>query len=317
MSEASDDALGTQDLFGGQLPHTWQPEEKYAPQMAFFPLEPIIQLYVTANREWVQKTYRGRRGGLFRASSFVNCPRVVMLERAGIEELRVMDDKTERTFAWGDLIQRFVSEMFRDLGILIDEEVELKDDELQVAAHADLVVGGVVQPVPLGDETDFISHVRTLLVQRFGDTLPTLGVEVKSANSRAMKYIYEGGPKRHNMLQAACQKLLARRTGIPIFDYWQLLYIGKDWGGTHEFDISEDWEKAAERRLVELREVWESGAYPPCTCGKSLDSTDGEWKPDDREKWTINYCGFKDPLEEGCCSDDLEEQYLAARKEQG
>lgn len=302
------------------LPHPWQPEEKYAPQMAGFLLEPIIQLYISANREWVQRTYRGRRGGLFRASSFVNCPRVVMLERAGIEELRVLDEKTERTFAWGDLLQRFVSEIFRDLGILVDEEVELEDKELQVAAHADLVVGGVVQLTPDPNSTtpehyDFLTYVRGLLEQRFGKELPVIGVEVKSANSKAMKYIYEGGPKRHNMLQAACQKLLAKRLGTPIFDYWQLLYIGKDWGGTHEFNISEDWEEAALRRLVDLKEVWESGVFPPCTCGKSLDSSDGEWKPDDREKWTIAYCGFKDPLEEGCCSDDLEEQYLAARKE--
>ena len=167
-------------------------------------------------------------GKTWRASLLGNCLRRQYIELVEKRPTPPPDARTQRIFQVGHLTGQLIERAFRKLGVLIAEEYVLTDDEWNIGAHVDFLVGGpVLQP----DSADPLeSFLFERVTAQYGPVLPTIGVELKSKNSRAFHYGRKNGgvvAGTNQLIQAAAYDLLARKAGLHV-DRWAVLSIAKD-----------------------------------------------------------------------------------------
>jgi hypothetical protein len=263
----------------------------------------MLDWYLARHREaW--NSWEQAENPTWRASSLGNCLRQQTLQRRGVPSARVIDDKTQRAFAWGDEVHKFIRKVFWRLGVVIEEEVDLASPSMQVVGHADLVwtPGGYTRDdeaqvsAEWSEEWNlFLTAIRQLFQDDLAamrgvvDPSEVIGSEFKSAHSMAMKRMLNEGPHEHHKAQVAAYHLMAKEADPPIAlaDRWLLTYIGKDSVGTLTFEMEEAWVEDALDRLTKLNQFWTAGRLPPCTC----------------QGWQVDYC----PYNEGdlCCGRNL------------
>jgi hypothetical protein len=295
--------------------------EEFEPKFVDTSIGTLLDFYIQYFRKhFADKRAQAEPSHLFRASTFGRCPRRALLQRAGVPELREPDKVAWRRFQWGDDIEWFTVRRLEAMGILLDTQVHIEDEEIELSTHIDAVVGGLVLPITAtevtmseeaGENPEWISfrvQVREALRELYPDALPVIGLEIKSAPSHSMRRWYKSGPRPDYMLQVAAQAVLAERHPeafqIPP-DVWQILHVGKDAVGFLEYEVTEDWTNKALSILEKLREAWHGGTMPACSCGlgKNL-------------QWEINLCAYNQnpPGTDGlCCQDWLIETYEERR----
>jgi CRISPR/Cas system-associated exonuclease Cas4 (RecB family) len=270
----------------------------------------LLDWYLAQHREafnhWTQDA-----NPTWRASSLGNCLRQQTLARRGIPGTRSIDAKTQRAFAWGDEVHKFIRKVYWRLGVVIDEETELKSEDLHIVGHSDLIwtPGGFTRP----DEEDtrakwsddwniFLTALRTLYLEEVGNfaTVPldeVIGSEFKSAHSMAMKRMLNDGPHEHHKAQVAAYYLMAKEHPdalISSAERWFLTYVGKDSVGTLSFEMEDAWVEDAQQRLHDLNRFWSGGVLPPCSC----------------QGWQVDYCTYAEGTL--CCGRNLKGQVARA-----
>lgn len=176
-------------------------------------------------------------GKTWRASLLGSCPRRQYLDLVLHREPVVpMSDTTRRNFAVGHMVGWYMSGLFHDAGILISEEHSLSDDDLDIGAHVDFIIGGRI-PDPDHSSNE---AARLALREMFGDDeLPVTGIELKTKKPES---VYWAEKKNEPMadvgqrMQAGIYDVLAERAGLKI-DSWQVLTFNKAF-----FDEA-DWSK--------------------------------------------------------------------------
>lgn len=249
-------------------------------------VQSLIDLAVKTKSEY--DGYRGTAGeARWRASQIGYCPRAQMLRARGAPELGTIEIPILRRFAVGNVFAEWVKQTFEDLGILISVEQPLFDEELNLGAHCDFLIGG--RPDMSHEEDyEYIGNLR-FRASALG-LIPYTGVELKSVHSRSWWYKAKKGgfvAGHHQMLQAAAQSLLWQRLGMePKVERWVVLTISKD-DLTMQEDVClpEHFEEAL-HRVQDLNYHWEHGTYPPCTCFIDMDGD--YWK----------YCRYYEGSEE-------------------
>jgi hypothetical protein len=269
-----------------------------------------LDWYLAAHRAFWNDWEQAPEGRTWRASSLGNCQRQQTLQRRGIAGLRQLDAKTIRTFAWGDEVHHFVRKVFWRLGLVVSEEPTFKDANRDLTGHVDLIwnpAGVEREHDPHWSEEweDFIDWLRpefgNMMARMYdGDDVPNvlLGMELKSAHSRAMQRIMDEGPYEHHRIQAAAYMLMRFTTGEVVEDdgytwqpssvqRWHIAYVGKDSTGMLAFEVEEAWVEQANAVLDSLNRYWAAGTLPPCTC------TD----------WQVRYCDYNEG--DTCCGRNL------------
>jgi hypothetical protein len=221
-----------------------------------FDLGKVLDASILAHRVATDGDWEARgEGAGWRASSLGSCPRGQVIGRL-IPTTKVFDVKTLRTFALGNLLGDWVVHQFDIAGILLAKEVPYRASRFDIAGHADALVRWEPKD-PDG---------------------PTVGVEVKTANSNSMKYRVDEGPQQDHMLQVGAYMLMAEdgdlaQPGYRAPDAWVLTYLGKDYAGMLTFDADYTWKAMAVAQLVILNEAWTNRSLPPCTCTSAYGGT--------------------------------------------
>lgn len=285
------------------------------PEVQTAGLPALLDLYIDHHRRfWREEPELGTDGQpkarpAWRCSSLGYCLRAQVLERAGVPPTREIDERTRRTFQWGDDLHWFARRRLARMGILLAEEVPLHDPELELTGHVDAIYGGKVQDVPRTadgmpdvsyrspDWVFFLEYLRERVKEAFGPELPVVGVEIKSQHSYAVRRAFKEGPMLHHALQLAGYSILAERQpqSLPaVPERWELLLVGKDALGMLTFGLLRRHVDEAMARLGRLNEAWRTGSWPECTCGR----TPGI-------EWEAKYCKYIGLEGEGCCGQDL------------
>jgi len=180
-------------------------------------------------------------GATWRASKLGSCLRQQYLEfflkQPKLEEFSAL---SLRRFEVGHQWGRQFSKWLRELGYVVDEEVQLYDEELDVGAHGDYIVSH-------GDEAEF-------------------GIELKSVSSQWFWNRTNSGETTaspDHLMQTATYKVLWRRHNPDI--PWIVLTVSKDDLTLIQDDITETHCDMALDRLRILNEAKVIGP-PPCTC---------------------------------------------------
>jgi hypothetical protein len=284
----------------------------------------LFDWYLTAKRAWWDDWEQPEGERTWRASSLGYCLRRQTLERRGIDALSHPDAKTYRTFAYGDMVHDFVRKAFWNLGLVVCEEPTFVDLRRDVTGHVDLIwtPTGVKRDAPDHWSDEYQRYIAWLR-QEFAQTLDTmyggtrpdivLGMEIKSAHSKAMTRLVDEGPYPWHRIQAGAYKAMAQTTpgALPVVDgidmvvlpsaveRWHIVYVGKDSVGILQFEVEDAWVDAALSRLDELNRHWKGGLLPPCTCSG----------------WWVQSC----PYSEGgtCCGRWQKGQVAAAFRRKG
>jgi len=207
-------------------------------------------------------------GRTWRGSLLGSCLRRQYIQAVEHRPLPLVDARTQRVFQVGHLTGRLIGEAFQALGILLEEELPLSDDELDIGAHVDFLIGGPIQAP--GSDDRLLVTVRERLRARYGPELPRIGVELKSKNSKSFWWAAkkkETVAGDHQLIQAACYDVLARRHGVPV-DRWAVLSVSKD-DLTLAEDHVTDWHRAqVVERLTALNKakVAQDPSSLPCSC---------------------------------------------------
>lgn len=280
-----------------------------------------------------RQTVRGeRKSRWFNASKLGFCLYRQVLERAGVPPTEgAISSRTMRKFAWGDLLQNYVTTRVKHMGLYIASEVGLRDEEYGVSGYLDLVWGGEVQPVPeefaetySPEWIAYLEACRDWVKTRFGDRLPVQAVEIKSMGISTDRLSKEGPPDHHfyqlgwyAWASARHPEVWAER-GLPVPEEWRLVEIGRQSAGIVEFGLTAAWMRRVQIRVEQLRYYWEYPEDAPCECKESA-AFEKEWR----------YCAYIDPEDLDrrwkkdvakedirCCDRRLLEQALRLREEQ-
>jgi hypothetical protein len=294
---------------GPYVPPAYLAERLTLPDPGF-----MLDWYLARHRE-VWDSWEQKDNPTWRASSLGNCLRAQTLQRRGVPSMRTFDEKTIRTFAWGDEVHKFVRKVFWRMGLVIAEEPLLEDPARDCVGHADLIwtPAGFTQADDdakregwSDDWNVFLDAIRNLWAEELyglyeGRDYPniTLGMELKSAHSFAMKRMFSEGPYEHHKVQAGAYKLMAQTTpadanaqrwpGLVLADAvrWTLTYVGKDSVGVLSYEVEDEWVERAEKRLDDLNRFWKAHSLPPCTC----------------VDWQVKYCDYAEGTT--CCGRNL------------
>lgn len=277
----------------------------------------LVDDYLVAYQSYRQRDQGHTLTG-WRSSSLGYCPRRQTYDRLGLKGYSDFDAKTLRTFSYGDTIHDWLKRIFRNSGLLIEEEGKLADDERSLKGHYDMLVGGPPQDIEEAQRerwspwwTEWIDTYRASLAESFAD--PTLA-EIKSINPRAFKFLKKDGPKRAHQLQLGSYFSMVNNDPslVPVEPTaGRLIYIGKDNDAPIlDFTYEEAWTDEADAVVQDLNTYWDAREVPPCTCAG----------------WEVGYCRYLLPESrdfrgkakkdvvggDDCCPPDLYESALEA-----
>lgn len=270
----------------------------------------VLDLYLEEHRAWwdgARPQARDLTAG-WRASQLGTCPQAQIRERYGQPRTREIDAQSRRAFAWGDMVEGFYRTCHQRCGLVVATQVPLRDDELDLSGHVDLVLGwppSSVEDIPedvragWSDEwVAWLRHLRARVRERF----PAAGVvvaEVKSTHSGSLPYVAKEGPRYAHAMQVGAYMLLSRRHPDQFpwaVDRWRIDYVGKDTVGVVSCGVPLAFAEYARMRAEELNLWWREQRDPadvPCTC----------------IGWEVEYCRYSRTLEPGpdgprfrCCA---------------
>jgi hypothetical protein len=275
------------------------PIEQQAPD-----LQDILDLYTTSERAIFEAERSAQIG--WRASGIGYCPRRQYLHRAGVPPLKPdMEAAQRRTLAWGDSIHYFMKNITRRAGLFIAEEVKMKDEVLDITGTCDLLWGGELQPYVKRDNPnhwdDFLEAFRRSIYESYGEQVPVILTELKSAKTYAIEKAQEHGAKEVNGAyheQLATYFILASMhpDQLPVEpDVFRLTLIGKETADVVSFGLQQSAIDRVWWKLEELAKAWNGQAQPQCTCWQ-----DGPPRKKKPFPWTVEYCDYFDG-EKDCC----------------
>lgn len=194
-------------------------------------------------------------GATFRASRLGACLRAQYLEAVvKAPPIVPITALTLRKFMAGDVYEEQFKQLFQEMGLLLDEQIELYDAELDVGANADFIIG---------------------------DSEWKLGVECKSMNSMYFWYrTKESAPTTASLphlLQAGMYNELCRRQGHDF--EWVVMPVSRDDCYNTQDLVTQEHRAMALDRLATLRYAKETGQAPSCECNDPNAPWGGrEWK---------------------------------------
>lgn len=272
----------------------------------------LLDLYHETERAHFKHT---RTSNYWSASALGYCMRRQYLSRLGVPSTRELDGKTLRTFAMGNDVERHVKRAWQRAGLLVAEEIPVRDDELQVTGRIDAIVGGRVQPIEsipasllMSWSPEYIAMLADFRV-RIAAELARLAeegewdpegyaaIETKSTKEFSLQAMFKNGPNQTHILQAAAYKLIVRRNPslIPVpFESvrWLVEPISKSNFAFLRFAVMPKHVAEVERRLEILNNAWATQTPPPCTCtGKDAIFGGKEW----------TYCDYGTGSKDSCC----------------
>lgn len=284
----------------------------------------LFDWYLARQREYWEPR-KDRRRDSWSASSLGYCLRRQVLERRGVPPFTEPDEKTQRMFAWGDQLHKWVRTVYARCGLLVAQEVVVTDERRNIRGHIDAIITTDPEDEPPADLADawsdeWVEFIRWLRgeyrkanLEAEGEELARLtrgqavggdpkliGLELKSQHSAAMKLrMAENRPMPHHEMQLAAYALMAQTTppvelrdgrvlDLREVEDWRFVYIGRDAFGVLTFGLTVAMVEAADARIDELNAWWESGKLPPCTCD---------------DTWEGSYCIYRE-FGSGCCLPD-------------
>lgn len=81
-----------------------------------------------------------KQSGGFAPSSTNQCPRYMVYRLKGFEQQTEFSGRTRRIFDLGNRVEDFLGDTFRSLGVLLDEQIEVKIDEPPVRGFCDFLI---------------------------------------------------------------------------------------------------------------------------------------------------------------------------------
>lgn len=278
----------------------------------------LLDLYLEHQRAFrdEQRTKRLAESNLsddkWYASSLGNCLRQQYLQRLGVERLRPIDADARRTFAWGDHVEDFLRTIYSRLGLVESTQWRLEHGSL--VARGDLLlrypaadVSEIPEDVREGWSPEWIAFLEGLRREiREHPYKGLVAVEIKSAKSTAMRYMYnpkkpgggEGARETHLVQVGASMVLSELVSGAPKPDHWFIEYMGKDAVGILRFPVPKKWLNIARSRWEKLDEIWSAQPDPldvECECGRKLDGSKG---------LPIEFCAYYDGDTGACCGNE-------------
>lgn len=272
--------------------------------VAFPGADALMDLYLEEHRAWWDASRPQGRDLTtgWRASQLGTCPQAQIRERYGEPATRVIDARTRRNFAWGDMVEDFYRTFHQRCGLVAAAQVALRDDELDLSGHLDLVLSfppASVDDIPedvravWSDEwVAWLRYLRARVRQEF-PARGVVAVEVKSTHSRSLPYLAKDGPKHAHAMQVGAYMLLSRRVSrrdpdaFPwIVDRWRIDYVGKDTVGVVSCGVPHAYEQYASMAVSSLNDYWREQRDPadvPCTC----------------TGWEVEFCRYSETLEPG------------------
>lgn len=203
-------------------------------------------------------------GKTWRASLLGSCLRRQYIELVEHRPYPPPDARTQRIFQVGHLTGNLIAHAFKTAGVLLEEELSLTDDEWDIGAHVDFLIGG---PIQQGNDDPLAILVRERLRQKYGPVLPVIGVELKSKNSKSFwwaKKKNETVAGENQLIQAACYAELAARKALHV-DRWAVLSVSKDDLSFAEDPVTDAHRASARERIHLLNNAHEARDLP-CTC---------------------------------------------------
>jgi len=203
-------------------------------------------------------------GRKWRASLLGSCLRRQYIELVEKRPYPPVDARTQRIFQVGHLTGELIGKALKSAGILLEEELALDDEEWDIGAHVDFLIGG---PVQNGDGDPFSQAIRERVRQMFSDPLPVIGVELKSKSSKSFwwaKKKNEPVAGENQLIQAATYDVLARKKNLHV-DRWVVLSVSKDDLSMAEDYVTEEHRRKVMRRLMLLNNATEARDLP-CDC---------------------------------------------------
>lgn len=259
----------------------------------------VLDLYLEEERAWFDASRPQARtlAGGWRASQLGTCLQAQIRERYGEPATRRIDAATRRAFAWGDHIEDFYRTIHQRAGVVVATQVPLRDEELDLSGHVDLVLRfppASVDEIPLQlrqtwseDWLEWLRYLRDR-VQALGGQ-GCVAVEVKSTHSRSLPYLLREGARFAHEVQVGAYMLMARRhpDQLPCrVDRWRIDYLGKDSVGVVSIPVLPRAAEIAHDRVASLNRYVAEEREPadvPCSC----------------EGWEVEYCRYSEALEPG------------------
>ncbi len=275
-------------------------------------VDALLDLYLDESRRWWDGRRRPQSRDLtrgWRASQLGSCMQAQYRERLGEPRTREPDASARRAFAWGEMVEDFYRSLHQRLGLVLATQVVLRDDELDLSGHVDMLlrwppqaVEDIPEDVRAGwseEWLDWLRHVRDLVAERW-PAEGVVAVEVKSTHSYSLPHLVrEGEPRFAHGVQVGAYRLMAARNPeqMPATpDRWRLDYVGKDSVGVVTFGVPSRWADVALQRVSDLNRYLAEEREPadvPCEC----------------EGWMVEYCAYLREVHDGpttrlfiCCN---------------
>lgn len=234
----------------------------------------IYDAYLVARNDYNSR-HRTESEALWWASSIGSCLRSQWLRANKIPPVRDMDVLSLRRFSVGDSTADALRTAWWHLGILIapetphGEEFRMFDPELRLSGRIDAIIGGKVQDPPEGEQQKFFSYIRDALIGVFGPTLPTIGVELKTTNSKSWWWAAKQNRPvagEHQLLQIAAYQVMAERLGEPKVDRWVIANVSKDDNLIDESAPTKVHRETVLKRINTLNNAFDAASPPACSC---------------------------------------------------
>jgi hypothetical protein len=247
----------------------------------------LVNWYLAEQREWRQRDQGHTLTG-WRSSGLGYCLRKQTYARLGVPAFREFDAVTLRTFSYGDMIHDWLKGIYRDAGLLIEEEGGLTLPGRGVTGHYDMLTGGEPQHSDdlLPDSPDEHLHlftVREALRRHLNGPQAVSIDEIKSTSEWGMKARRKEGPQFAHKMQVGAYMLMANAdpTQLPaVPTTGRVIYVSKDSkSDILEFELEGSWVEQVDQIIDELNAHWAAGTLPPCTC----------------EGWSVGYCDYLKP----------------------
>jgi radical SAM protein with 4Fe4S-binding SPASM domain len=255
-----------------------------------------IQEFENAYLEFQMK--RGdQKSDYWRGSDMGACARKRIYTRKGIQPTELITSRQHRTMDVGNLFHTKYQRFFKKLGILIEKEGEIVNEEYHFKGHFDALLGGIPKPVRKEDftfkgkdgkeffkqdEFDWFNGFLSGLNQRFPTGLPLLLYELKTQHSMSFQYI-EKKPQPEHYYQL-CSYLYFLKDKYPELKEGRILYISKDDSRLceHIIRLNDETIEQIESELKQLNEYWKKDELPP-----QLEEIENG-----RINWKCSYCPF-------------------------
>ena len=252
------------------------------------------------HNNWLEDSlqYNETPSDYWRASEMGKCLRQRFYKRKGIKKSEPFTVIQKRNLDLGKMYHRYYQSFFQRLGILIEKEGEVINDEHHFKGHFDIVAGGVPQEIRktyfeyldkegnkqiLDNLLNFCTKQKQELTSLFPDGLPKLLYELKTQNGNYFQYITEA-PQEGHVLQIASY-LYFIRYKYPDIKEGRILYINKNnlTEVEHIVKLTPDLEARILSELRDLNGYWNRNEVPP-----QLPDIDKK-----RSNWQCQYCHFK------------------------